>query len=210
MPRTAEKEEKGRRRLTPSARRALIEQAATRVFAERGYGAATMQEIARTAGVVASVLYDHYPSKRELYIALLEQHGKALIEGTTGVPRSPDLRGELRQRIEDFFRAIEMNPFVWRMLLRDPPDDPRIAAAHARVHSEAAQAIVSALAAGGAKRQTHSTEATQTVLVAEMVKSSLNGLAVWWRQHREVSRDVVIETAITLLWDGLSGAGERS
>ncbi|HUC06547.1 MAG TPA: TetR/AcrR family transcriptional regulator [Solirubrobacterales bacterium] len=209
MPEGTEKEERGRRRLTPSARRALIEQAATQVFAERGYGAATMQEIAGTAGVVASVLYDHYPSKRELYIALLEQHGKVLIEGTTGAPSGPDLRAELHQRIEDFFRAIEKNPFVWRMLFRDPPDDPGIATAHAKVHAEAARAIVGALAVGGPPRQAHSPEAIQMVLIAEMIKSSLNGLAVWWGQHREVSRDIVIETATTLLWNGLSGTAPK-
>jgi AcrR family transcriptional regulator len=205
MPEVTTRGGKGRRRLTPAARRALIEEAATRVFAERGYGAATMQEIATTAGVVASVLYDHYPSKRELYIALLQQHGQALIEGTTAAPRSPDLRGELRQRVEDYFRAIEEDPFVWRMLLRDPPDDPEIAAAHAQVHAEASRAIVSGLAGGEAARRISSAEATRTVLVAEMIKSSLNGLAIWWGLHREVSRETVIETATSLLWDGLGG-----
>lgn len=211
MPGTAEKKEGGRRRLTPSARRALIEQAATRVFAKRGYGAATMQEIAGAAGVVASVLYDHYPSKRELYIALLEQHGKALIESTTGAPGGPDLRGELRRRIENYFNAIEENPFVWQMLFRDPPDDPQIAAAHTRIHAEAARRIAEGLSGGPATGDGPSEpELAQIALVATMIKSSLNGVAIWWDQNRQMSRETMIETATTVLWDGLSAASTKS
>lgn len=201
-----------RRRLAPPARRALIEEAATRVFAEVGYEAATMQAIAEAAGVVASVIYDHFGSKQELYVELIEQHGRALIAGTIRVPSSSDLGGELRRRIEDYFRMIEEDPFVWRLLLRDPPGNPEIAAIHARVHASAAQGIAGVLAGGRAAdegMEAGSAASIEAILVGEMIKSSLRGLAEWWWQHRDVEREVLVETATSVLWEGLSRAGPK-
>jgi AcrR family transcriptional regulator len=196
--------EGGRRRLAPTARRALIDQAATRVFAERGYEAATMQEIARAAGVVASVLYDHYPSKRDLYIALLKSHGEALMQRTIRAPSGSDGRSELRGQIADFFGAVEAEPFIWRMLLRNPFGDAEIAAAHTRVQERATAEIAAVLVAHGEVERGNPED--RSAMVAEMVKSSLNGLANWWWEHPEARRVDVIDVATTVIWDGLSRA----
>jgi AcrR family transcriptional regulator len=201
--------EAGRRRLDPAARRALIEKAATKVFAERGYEAATMQEIAGAAGVVASVIYDYYHSKQELYVELLEQHGRALIGETIRVPADSDLRTELRYRIDDFLRAIEDDPFVWRLMFRDPPGDGEVGAVHARVQSNASEAIAAVLAAeaSGDRPRDDLSESVATAVVAEMIKSSLDGLAAWWWEHREIARADLASIATALLWDGLARFG---
>ena len=60
--------------MAPAARRGVIEAAATEVFAERGYQAATIDEIARRSGVSAPVVYDHFESKADLHARLLERH----------------------------------------------------------------------------------------------------------------------------------------
>ncbi|HEV7770324.1 MAG TPA: TetR family transcriptional regulator [Solirubrobacterales bacterium] len=197
--------QKSRRRLTPEARRALIDEAATEVFAQRGYEAATMQEIAAAAGVVASVVYLHYRSKEELYLELLERHSRALRERTIRSPRSSDIRGEFRRQIDDFFSALESNSFFWRTMFRDPPLDPKIAAAHARVHAKAGAAITQVLEGGADKkrRDGSAVNSSTTSMVAEMARTGLNGLACWWWDHREVERAAVVDTATALLWDGL-------
>jgi AcrR family transcriptional regulator len=200
--------EASRRRLAPTARRELIEKAATQVFAERGYEAATMQEIAQAAGVVASVLYDHYRSKKELYVALLERHGRELIGETIRSPANSDLRTELRQRIDDFLKAIEDDPFVWRLMFRDPPADGEVGGVHARVQADASEAIAVVLAADtavhGRSRNELSIPPVATAIVAEMIKSSLDGLAAWWWEHREVTREDLASIATALLWGGLA------
>ena len=61
-------------------RRELIEQAATSVFAERGYLGASIDEISRRAGVSAPVIYDHFESKLDLYRRLLERTRNELLE----------------------------------------------------------------------------------------------------------------------------------
>jgi AcrR family transcriptional regulator len=202
-----------RRRLTPEARRALIDQAATEIFAQRGYEAATLQEIAGAAGVVASVIYLHYHSKEELYLELLERHSQALRERTIRAPRGSDVRSALRQQIDDFFSAIEEDTFLWRTMFRDPPSEPGIAAAHARLQAKAGQAIASVLKGGalGERQDTGTVNPRAARMVAEMAKAGLNGLASWWWINREVERAAVVDTATALLWDGLSQmVGDRA
>lgn len=57
-----------------SERRAQLLEAAQAVFVARGYHAAAMDEIADRAGVSKPVLYQHFPGKLELYLALLDRH----------------------------------------------------------------------------------------------------------------------------------------
>ena len=68
----------GTRRLPRSARRKQLLGAAQEVFVAQGYHAAAMDEIAERAGVSKPVLYQHFPSKLELYLALLDLHADAL------------------------------------------------------------------------------------------------------------------------------------
>src|SRR5919106_5606800 len=67
-------------RLPRGARRAQLLQAAQEVFVAQGFHAAAMDEIADRAGVSKPVLYQHFPGKRELYLALLEEHVSELTE----------------------------------------------------------------------------------------------------------------------------------
>jgi AcrR family transcriptional regulator len=54
------------------------------VFAERGFHGTSMDELAEAAGVTKPVLYQHFPSKRRLYLELLEDVGNRLVEAVTG------------------------------------------------------------------------------------------------------------------------------
>ena len=62
-----------RTRLRPAERRATIIEAAGRLFGERGYEATTLDDVAAAAGVTKPILYRHFDSKRDLYLALLER-----------------------------------------------------------------------------------------------------------------------------------------
>src|ERR1700712_3955313 len=65
--------------LPRTERRAQLLAAAQRVFAENGYHSAAMDEIAEEAGGSKPVLYQHFPGKLDLYIALLESHVDELV-----------------------------------------------------------------------------------------------------------------------------------
>ena len=67
-------------RLPRAARRAQILEAAQDVFVHKGYHGSGMEDIAERAGVSKPVLYQHFPGKLELYLALVDKHTEALVE----------------------------------------------------------------------------------------------------------------------------------
>src|SRR5881409_4353030 len=67
-------------RLRRSARRKQLLAAAQEVFVNNGYHAAAMDDIAIKAGVSKPVLYQHFPGKLELYLALLDTHAEDVLE----------------------------------------------------------------------------------------------------------------------------------
>src|SRR5262252_1279306 len=89
-------------RLPRLARRRQLLDAAMEVFVARGYHAAAMDEIAERAGVSKPVLYQHFPGKQELYLALLDESVEQLIEGVRTALRSTT---ENRQRVTATFSA---------------------------------------------------------------------------------------------------------
>ena len=193
-----------RRRLPGAERRARILAAATEVFAERGYADASMGEIASRAGVVASVIYDHFGSKRELAVELLERHGEAIVgETITSLEPGPP-RKLFRTSIELFFEFVERDPFIWRFLFRDPPADPEIAAVHRRIHDRATEGIA-ALVRLSAPEGTEIPGIPRdraALMVAKACQGTTQELAKWWYENRAVPREQVVEVAWRVLWDG--------
>jgi AcrR family transcriptional regulator len=94
--------------------------AALRVFVERGYRGTSMDEIARAAGVTKPVVYECYPSKEELFGALLEREEARLLEGVAGaLPAQPsfdDVEGLLAGGLKAFLAAAAENPDSWRVV----------------------------------------------------------------------------------------------
>lgn len=198
--------------MSAAERRERILAAATEVFAERGYTDASMGEIAARAGVVASVIYDHFDSKRQLHIQLLEHHGEALIERSIHAvtPNSPEAM--LRESIGLFFRLVEEDPFAWRCLFRDPPADPEIAAVWRRIHDTATAGIagLTELATPGIDSILGIDRATAAVMIARTSQAATNGLMGWWFEHREVPREQVTALAVSILWDGFDRLLEQA
>jgi AcrR family transcriptional regulator len=196
-----------KRRLSAPERREVIENAATQVFAERGYVAASIDEIARRSGVSAPVVYDHFASKLDLHRRLLERHRDELLAlwrehlltsepPATRVPRA----------IDAWARYVETHPFAWKMLFQETTGDAAAAAAHREVlaGSRAMLAPLVGELPGGA-------DLTNLEMAAELIRSGLIGLALWWQDHPEVPRSEIVSTAVNVLWLGFErlGAGER-
>src|SRR6185312_9423832 len=116
-----------RRRIPAEQRRIRILDAAVEVFAELGYDAAKMQDIAARAGVVPSVLYDHFGSKRELFITVLEQHAARLRERSLRRLEGATVEELVRASIANYFAFVEEDPFIWRVFHQDVPADPEMA-----------------------------------------------------------------------------------
>jgi AcrR family transcriptional regulator len=200
--------------LSAEARRELIVQAAMEVFAERGYQEASMAEIARAAGITPAVIYDHFPSKAELQILLLEQQTTELLAFVgAAVAREFETTTErVRVGVDAFFTFVEEHPYAWRMLFRDPPTDPAILSTYRRIHQQATAGIAIFLRVSAPETLLDEPDADRDLeMFAEMLKMAQNGLAVWWYDHREVPREVLVDRVLEFCWLGLErlSAGER-
>jgi AcrR family transcriptional regulator len=200
-----------RRRLSADERRAVIIEAASRTFAERGYLGASMERIAAAAGVSAPLIYEHFPSKKELYVELLDLNGRALMAATTQEEGFDSVEDLLRANVLSFFEYVRDHRPAWRMLFLDPAPDPEIAAAQHVLQAAAtkrlAQVIVARLR--GLRVSAKIPRKRADELIAEAGKSALNGLAVWWWDHPDVPAETLTAVAMDLLWTGLGNLGRE-
>jgi AcrR family transcriptional regulator len=202
-----------KRRLKRPERRALIERAASQLIAERGYDAASLEEIAAAAGISKSVLYDHFPSKAELQISLLNENSDALmafVAERVSAADGPEAR--LRSGIEAFFEFVETHPFAWRTIFRDPPSDPRVAEAFIAMHRNVTHGIATMFRTEPEVAAViESGDDQRLVMLAEQLKMAMRGLAGWWYEHREHTREEMVAAVMDLVWLGIErlASGER-
>jgi AcrR family transcriptional regulator len=122
----------GRRAATKARTREALLHAARRVFAERGYGPASVEEIARTAGVSVGSVYVHFASKEALFTALVEAQTSADVSTMTAVVHDdPDetfaaldrLVGDIADSREEALLDAE----IWLYAVRHPEFADRLA-----------------------------------------------------------------------------------
>jgi AcrR family transcriptional regulator len=177
-----------------------------RVFAERGYADASMTEIARASGVTAAVIYDHFASKQDLHGALLEEQTDALLAYVGGAlaGAGPEPERLMRAGVGAFFAFIQAHPFAWRLIFRDPPADPAIAAVHERIQERATQGVSVFLDATAPDLRRADAAREQTLeMFAQMLKMSLNGMAAWWYEHPSTTSEELVERLLEFCWKGL-------
>ncbi|MEU6832102.1 TetR/AcrR family transcriptional regulator [Nocardia beijingensis] len=190
-----------RTRMTPAARRAVIERAATEVFAEYGYHDASVDEIAKRSGISVPVLYDHFKGKRELHRHLLERHYADLraiwdihLDGSAPADQ------RISQTIDAWFAYVEEHPFAWRMLFRDTTGQDEIEKLRREVAAESRKLILPLFAR---ERGVNDLDTLDLELAWEAWSASIQGLALWWYEHPEVPRRRLVETTMNALWIGL-------
>lgn len=200
----SDKETTPRKRMTAIARRELIEAAATDLFAARGYRGASIEEIAKRSGVTPPVVYDHFSSKLELYRQLLERHFAELrqVWRQHFIGDEPP-RERVARSFDAWFSYIEAHPFAGRMLFRDTSGDPEIAAVHAEVAAQSRDAILPLFAGEpGAEGLAGSVDGEGLEMAWIVLRGVLQGLAIWWSENPQVSRERVVATAMNALWLG--------
>jgi AcrR family transcriptional regulator len=183
-------------RLPADQRRAVIEEAAARLFAERGYVATRLDDIAAAADVTKPMLYRHFESKKALHLALLAKHRDELLGRIVETAGSGDsLQSRLPTILDAWFAYVEEHPYAWRMLFRDTTGDPEIQAFHKELHASARAVTVGLFEASEEiEVPDHEVEA-----LAELVRSATTGLALWWLDHSEVPRAVLVDVMARVL-----------
>ena len=135
-------------RLPRRARRAQLLTAALEVFVAQGYHAAAMDDIAERAGVSKPVLYQHFPGKLELYLALLDQSCDTIVSAAAAALESTD---DNKQRVtatmHAFYEYVASAEGAFRLVFEsDLTNEPAVRARVDRVTVECAKLIAHVIA----------------------------------------------------------------
>jgi AcrR family transcriptional regulator len=138
------------RRLTAGERRQQLFAVALQLFADRGYRATTMDDVAEAAGVTKPLLYQHFSSKRALYLELVDSVAHDLLSAVGEATASADgPRQQVEQGFAAYFHMVVTHEAAFRLLYgRDDAGDEELGDALRRVEDAIALAIDPLIAAG--------------------------------------------------------------
>jgi AcrR family transcriptional regulator len=187
-----------RARLPLEERRALLVEAAGRLFGERGYEGTRLDDVAAAAGVTKPILYRHFDSKKALYLALLERHRADLASFAGAIPAEGSLRERLRTVLRVWFAYVEAHSYAWKMLFRDTGGGPEVRAFRLEVHARARAVLVEIM------RSLSEVSIPRRELepLAELMSMGMASLVLWWIDNPGVSRPAIVD-AMTRVWVGL-------
>ncbi|MEN3583182.1 TetR/AcrR family transcriptional regulator [Streptomyces sp. ZYX-F-203] len=189
-------------RLPRHARRNQLLGAAQEVFVAQGYHAAAMDDIAERAGVSKPVLYQHFPGKLDLYLALLDQHCESLIQAVRqALASTTDNKQRVRATMDAYFAYVEDDGGAFRLVFEsDLTNETEVRQRVDKVTTECAEAICEVIAEDtGLSR-------AESMLLA----SGLGGLAQvvarsWLHSDRSVPREQAVRLLASLAWRGIAG-----
>jgi AcrR family transcriptional regulator len=191
-------------RLPSHERRRLIVEAASRLFATRGYASTSLDEVAAEAGVTKPIVYRHFSSKKDLHLSLLAQHRDELLATLAEAMRAP---GPLSERVpkaaEAWFGYVEAHPYAGAMLFRDTTGDAYVRRFYDEMQATARAAVAALIEA----EPGFDVPAELVEPMAELTRAALAGLAIWWTANPSLSREAVVRVAVDGVWLGLERAG---
>ena len=189
-------------RLPRPARRRQLLGAAQEGFVAQGYHAAAMDEIAERAGVSKPVLYQHFPGKLDLYLALLDESVEALTETIRiALASTTDNKQRVSATFQAFFDFVsgagEAFRLVFQSDLRNEPAVRDRLDATMRVHAEMISEIIREDAGIG--------DAEAHLLGIGLVGMAQVSATYWLSTGRAIPKDAAEELMARLAWRGISG-----
>ncbi|PZM97003.1 MAG: TetR family transcriptional regulator [Actinobacteria bacterium] len=188
-------------RLPRSARRKQLLAAAQEVFVAQGYHAAAMDDIAERAGVSKPVLYQHFPGKLELYLALLDTHCDAIVERVrAAMAATTDNKERVKGAVQAYFDFVDHEDEAFRLVfMSDLRHEPAVAERVARVESECVAAVADTIMA-----DTGVDRARAELLASGMVGAAEAAAQFWLASGRQVPKPDAEALAAALIWRGIA------
>lgn len=188
-------------RLPREARRAQLLDAALAVFVESGYHAAGMDEIADRAGVSKPVLYQHFPSKLELYLALLDTACDELIEAVVTALRSTEDNAErVLATVQAYLAYVGRTGSPYRLVFEsDLLQEPRVAERIRRVEAVTSEAIADVV---GTITGLRGEEAR--LVACGVVGSAQTGARTWISSGATIDDERAAQLLAGMVWRGIS------
>jgi AcrR family transcriptional regulator len=189
-------------RLPRRARRNQLLGAAQEVFVAQGYHAAAMDDIAERAGVSKPVLYQHFPGKLELYLALLDQHCELLLQAVRrALASTSDNKQRVEATMDAYFAYVEDEGGAFRLVFEsDLTNEPAVRERVDKVALQCAEAICEVIVEDtGLPRE-------QSMLLAVGLGGVSQVVARHWLSTgKKVGRDQAVALLTGLAWRGIAG-----
>ena len=189
-------------RLPRDERRAQLLAAALEVFTAAGYHSAAMDEIADRAGVSKPVLYQHFPSKLDLYLAVLDIHIDSLVfEIQKAIASTPENSNRVRATVVAYFNFIESEGEAFRLLFEsDMSVEPAVRERLTRMTYDCAAAVSAVISL-----DTGLPQEAAMLLGVGLIGSAQITARHWLERDSKLSRQQATDLVSNLMWRGISG-----
>ena len=189
-------------RLPRDERRAQLLSAALEVFTAAGYHSAAMDEIADRANVSKPVLYQHFPSKLELYLAVLDLHIDSLVFALQkAIAEHRGNSDRVKATVEAYFGFIDAEGEAFRLLFESDRNlEPQVRERLNRMTYDCAAAVsaVISIETGLAKEES-------MMLAVGLIGTVQTTARHWLDRDGKVDRTRATELVMNLIWRGISG-----
>lgn len=187
-------------RMAASERREQLLEVARRIFAEKGYAAASIEEIAQRADVSKPIVYEHFGGKEGIYAVVVDREVRDLLVRITSALEQEHPRAKLEHAARAFLSYVEEEPDGFRVLVRDTPVAGGGGTLASLIGDIAAQ--VEFVMADEFKARGYD------VKLAPIYSRSLVGMIAlvgeWWLDEGKPRREIVVAHLINLAWNGLA------
>ncbi|PID96801.1 MAG: TetR family transcriptional regulator [Actinomycetales bacterium] len=194
-------------RMPRSARRAQLLAAAQEAFVASGYHAAAMDDIAERAGVSKPVLYQHFPGKLELYLALLDQRADDLEQAVReALASTTDNKARVQATVEAYFGFVAREGSAFRILFEsDLINDAHVAERIDRAFRGCGETFADAITA-----DTDLPRAESMVLAMALTGMAQMSARNWAVLESPISQADAVRLVGQLAWRGIRGFPKSS
>jgi AcrR family transcriptional regulator len=169
------------------------------LFAEKGYEAVSVEEIAAKAGVSKPVVYEHFGGKEGLYAVVVDREMNHLMDSITQALTGGTARELLEQAGMALFDYIDSYPEGFRILVRDSPVSQQTGSFASLIVDVAAQ-VEHLLAA---EFSAHGLNSKYAPMYSQMLVGMVAFTGQWWLDVRKPKKEEVVAHLVNLAWRGL-------
>ncbi|MCY7374086.1 MAG: TetR/AcrR family transcriptional regulator, partial [Spirochaetaceae bacterium] len=172
------------------------------LFAQKGFDATSVEEIALKAGVSKPVVYEHFGGKEGLYAVVVDREMRTLLDAITGaLSSSGHPRELLEQAAFALLDYVESSTDGFRILVRDSPV-AQSTGTFASLISDAASQVEHLMAGQFTER---GFDPKFAPMYAQMLVGMVALTGQWWLDARKPAKAEVAAHLVNLAWNGLSG-----
>ena len=185
--------------MTGQERRAQLLDVGRSVFADVGYEAASIEEIAKRARITKPVVYEHFGGKEGLYAVVVDREVRRLVDSINQALKGDHPRVLLEQAALAFLTYIEQEPEGFKILVRDSP----IASTSGTLASVIGDIADQVEDIFGQEFKKRGFDAKLSPLYSRALVGMVALVGQWWLDVGKPKREAVAAHLVNLAWNGL-------